>query len=77
MADRDDKVTKNVAGKYYVDTACSFCESCIELAPENFAAYDEGQYAYVKKQPENETEEARCREALESCPEEAIGDDGG
>jgi ferredoxin len=36
---------------------------------------DEG-YSYVFKQPENDEEEAQCQEAMESCPVEAIGDDG-
>ncbi len=28
------------------------------------------------KQPENKEEEAQCQDAMESCPVEAIGDDG-
>lgn len=75
MAEKDDKVFENVPGKYYVDSNCDFCETCIEMAPENFAAHDD-EYAYVIKQPENDAEEDACQEALESCPSEAIGDDG-
>lgn len=75
MADISEKVPENVPGKYYVDSNCAFCETCIELAPENFEAKDE-EYAYVKKQPEDETEEEQCQEAMESCPSDAIGDDG-
>jgi ferredoxin len=30
----------------------------------------------VYKQPENDEEEARCKEAKEGCPVEAIGDNG-
>ena len=75
MADRDDKVPENVPGKYYVDGSCEFCETCIELAPENFEANDD-EYAYVNKQPANDTEEDECQEAMASCPMEAIGDDG-
>lgn len=75
MADRDDKVPENVPGKYYVDGNCEFCETCIELAPENFDANDD-EYAYVVKQPGNDTEEDACQEAMASCPMEAIGDDG-
>jgi ferredoxin len=33
-------------------------------------------YSFVYKQPENEGEESLCREAMEACPVEAIGDDG-
>jgi ferredoxin len=75
MADKNDKVPENVAGKYYVDTECTMCETCIETAPENFDNYND-EYAYVKKQPESDEEEEACQEAMEACPVEAIGDDG-
>jgi len=75
MADKNDKVLENVPGKYYVDSNCAFCEACIELAPKNFAAHQD-EYAYVRKQAENEAEEEACQEAMASCPSDAIGDDG-
>ena len=75
MANKEDKVPENVPGKYYVDSECVFCETCIELAPENFEPKDD-EYAYVKKQPENDAEEEDCQEAMASCPSDAIGDDG-
>jgi hypothetical protein len=37
---------------------------------------NDGGHSYVYKQPENPEEEARCKEALEGCPVEAIGNDG-
>lgn len=76
MADRTDKVESNVSGKYYVDSNCIDCDVCRETAPENFMANEDEGYSYVFKQPENEEEEAQCQEAMESCPVEAIGDDG-
>lgn len=76
MADRTDKVESNVPGKYYVDSNCIDCDVCRETAPENFKANEDEGYSYVFKQPENEEEEAQCQEAMESCPVEAIGDDG-
>jgi ferredoxin len=75
MADKESKVPENVDGKYYVDTECTACETCVEIAPENFEMVED-EHAYVKKQPENEDEEEACAEAMESCPVEAIGDDG-
>ena len=45
------------------------------MAPENFEAQGD-EYTYVKKQPENETEEDNCQKAMGCCPVEAIGDDG-
>ena len=36
---------------------------------------DDG-HAFVSKQPESPAEEAACKEAMEGCPVEAIGDFG-
>jgi ferredoxin len=49
---------------------------CRETAPANFARDSDGGHSFVYKQPENADEEALCREAIEGCPVEAIGDDG-
>jgi len=76
MADSDDKVELNVAGKFYVDTSCIDCDVCRTTAPENFMANEDEGYSYVYKQPETDDEVAQCEEAVESCPVEAIGDDG-
>jgi len=76
MADREDKNSENAPGKFYVDSQCIDCDLCRETAPNNFnRAEDEG-YSYVFKQPENDEELAQCREAIEGCPVEAIGEDG-
>lgn len=76
MANREDKNSENVPGKFYVDSQCIDCDLCRETAPNNFnRAEDEG-YSYVFKQPDNDEELAQCREAMEGCPVEAIGDDG-
>lgn len=76
MANHDDKVPENVDGRYYVDTQCIDCNLCRDVAVNNFAHQEEAGYAYVNKQPAGEEEESQCREAKESCPVEAIGDDG-
>ena len=76
MADPDDKVEMNVAGKYYVDSSCIDCDVCRETAPNNFKANEDEGYSFVYKQPDNDEEEGLCQEAMESCPVEAIGDDG-
>ena len=75
MADPEDKVEGQVPGKYYVDANCIDCDVCRETAPNNFEANEDDGFSFVSKQPEND-EEAQCQEALESCPVEAIGDDG-
>ena len=76
MADRTEKVESNVPGKYYVDSGCIDCDVCRETAPDNFKANEDEGYSYVFHQPENDEQEAQCRDAMESCPVEAIGDDG-
>lgn len=76
MADKEDKNEENVAGKFYVDSQCIDCDLCRETAPSNFTRADDEGYSFVFKQPENAEEEAQCREAMEGCPVEAIGEDG-
>ncbi len=76
MADREDKNTENVTGKFYVDSQCIDCDLCRETAPNNFTRAEDEGYSYVYKQPTNDEELAQAREAMEGCPVEAIGEDG-
>ena len=76
MADAANRYPDNIAGKYYVDNQCIDCDLCRETAPDNFKRSDDGGYSFVYKQPESPEEEARCKEAKEGCPVEAIGDNG-
>lgn len=76
MAVRTQKWEDNVAGAFYVDKECILCSLCTDLAPSNFRESDEGDHDVVYKQPEGEEELEACREALQQCPVEAIGDDG-
>ena len=76
MADKSQKQPENIGGKFYVDVNCIDCDVCRETAPNNFTQQTDKGYSYVFKQPSTPEEESQCREALESCPVEAIGDDG-
>ena len=76
MADAANRYPENVPGKYYVDNQCIDCDLCRETAPDNFKRNDDGGYSMVHKQPASPEEEARCKEAKEGCPVEAIGDNG-
>tara|TARA_B100000482_G_scaffold183220_1_gene157919 strand:- start:698 stop:931 length:234 start_codon:yes stop_codon:yes gene_type:complete len=76
MADIDNKYEDNAKGKFYVDEECIDCDLCRETAPNCFTRNDDGGYSFVTKQPENDEDEELCREAMEGCPVEAIGDDG-
>ena len=75
MAEKSEKNQFNVAGKFYVDSQFIGCALCTSTAEGLFAMSDEG-CAYVAKQPADASEEALCAEAKESCPVQAIGDDG-
>ena len=77
MAELENKYSENVAGKFFVDDQCIDCDLCRETAPANFTRSDDGGYSYVYKQPGTPEEEAQCKEAMEGCPVEAIGDNGG
>ena len=76
MADIANKYAENVSGKFYVDDQCIDCDLCRETAPVNFTRSDDGGYSYVFKQPTTPEEEALCKEAMEGCPVEAIGNNG-
>ena len=76
LADKFDKGSDNVRGKCFVDEQCIDCDLCRETAPDFFTRNDNGGYSYVYNQPETEEQIIECREALEGCPVEAIGDNG-
>ena len=76
MADNADKVEANVEGAFYVDSNCIDCDLCRQTAPDNFDRNEDEGYSFLSKQPENEDEEQACRDAIDECPVEAIGDDG-
>jgi ferredoxin len=58
-----------------VDDQCIDCDLCRETAPANFRRNDDAGHSYVFKQPANPEELKLCKEALEGCPVEAIGND--
>jgi ferredoxin len=76
MADIANRYPDNVAGKFFVDSQCIDCDLCRETAPKNFRRNEDGGYSYVFKQPETAEEAAQCKDAMEGCPVEAIGNDG-
>ena len=76
MADASNRYEQNIQGAFYVDDQCIDCDLCRETAPANFKRDDDGGHSFVFKQPESPEEEALCKEAMEGCPVEAIGNDG-
>jgi ferredoxin len=76
MANYSERQKENVAGAFYVDVTCIDCDVCRDIAPENFTRQEDAGYSYVWQQPSSDQEMSLCREAMEACPVEAIGDDG-
>jgi ferredoxin len=76
MADKTRKYPENISGKYYVDKECIACDACVMCAPNHFNMSEEDGHAFVIKQPLDSGEEDLCREAMEGCPVEAIGNNG-
>lgn len=71
MADIRKKVPENTDGSFFVDQTCIDCETCCQLAPENFA--DTGEHTYVYHQPDNKQQLRDSLHALLACPVGAIG----
>lgn len=76
MPDKTNKYADNAPGKFYVDNQCIACDACCTTAPDFFNMNDNEGHARVSKQPGSPEEEAQCKEAMEGCPVEAIGNDG-
>ena len=76
MAEVSGKHPLNAAGPYYIDDQCSECASCLGVAPNHIQRDPDSGQSYFAKQPQNDAERIVCQEALESCPVEAIGNDG-
>ena len=77
MADKANKYPDNASGGFYVDTQCIDCDLCRQTAPDNFERHAKNGYSFVSRQPKNEEEAQLCQQALEECPVEAIGNNGG
>ena len=73
MATSYPVVEQNVEGRYYVDESCIYCELCVDTAPDNFA-FDQKEFAYVKKQPNCHDEHELMSEAIDGCPTKSIAD---
>lgn len=75
MADKSQSWKENKPGKMFVDQSCIACDACVLTAPNNFSMHEEDGHAFVAKQPSTPEEEELCKEAMEGCPVEAIGND--
>lgn len=65
-------VSENVPGRYYITDGCIDCSMCQYTAHANIGRCEMKRYSYIYKQPSNEEEEMKCKEAMDGCPVEAI-----
>lgn len=54
---------------------CSGCGSCTEICPEIFMLENDRVIVQIGEKPVSRQNEEACREAVESCPTEAIAID--
>jgi len=76
MAEKNDRLSQNVTGPYYVDSTCVDCDLCRNTAPDFFRRDDETGFSFVHRQPVTPDEIALAEEAERGCPTESIGNDG-
>jgi len=76
MADKKDRLTDNVRGRFYVDSSCIDCNLCRETAPDFFRRNDDLIVSYVYRQPVTPEEIELAEEAYLGCPTDSIGNDG-
>ena len=76
MADRNNKTSGSVDGKYYVDRNCIACGACIVDGAEFIAMNHDDAYAFFFFLSEAAEDIAKCEEARLTCPVESIGNDG-
>jgi ferredoxin len=71
MADRRKRLPHNAEGLFYVDSSCINCGVSRHYAPEVFG--DDGDHAFVVRQPATAEARRRAEMALLACPVASIG----
>lgn len=77
MAEKMNRLSANIAGKYYVDSSCIDCDMCRITAPQFFQRDDEIGLSFVYCQPKTLEDLSLAEQARQDCPTESIGSDGG
>ena len=76
MANPDQRFSDNVPGHWYVDEQCIGCGLCGNDAPALFSPSADYDHHRVYRQPATVEELRDAEDARQSCPVEAIGNDG-
>ncbi|MFZ5496684.1 MAG: ferredoxin [Verrucomicrobiota bacterium] len=76
MATLAEKLPRNVAGRFYVDSSCIDCDQCRTEAPDIFDRDADSGTSYVKRQPLTAEEVELVQQVAANCATNSIGDDG-
>jgi ferredoxin len=76
MSNLAERLPDNAQGKYYVDANCIDCDQCRDAAPTLIARNDDTGHSYIQRQPATPHDVELMEEVKNSCPCQAIGDDG-
>ena len=76
MAEKNNRLSENIAGPYYIDSSCIDCDMCRSTAPDFFRRNEDIGMSAVYRQPVTPEEFALAEEARQGCPTESIGNDG-
>lgn len=76
MATLTDRLSLNVAGRFYVDSSCIDCDQCRTEAPDFFGRDGDAGTSFVARQPVTDEEIALVQQAANNCATASIGEDG-
>ena len=75
MATLADRLSLNVAGRFYVDSSCIDCDQCRTEAPDFFARDADTGSSYVQRQPVTAEEIELVQQVANNCATNSIGDE--
>lgn len=75
MATLADRLSLNVAGRFYVDSSCIDCDQCRTEAPDFFARDADTGSSYVQRQPVTSEEIELVQQVANNCATNSIGDE--
>ena len=75
MASISDRLSLNVAGRFFVDSSCIDCDQCRTEAPDFFARDEDNGTSYVTRQPVTPEEIELVQQAATNCATSSIGDE--
>jgi len=75
MATLAERLSLNVAGRFYVDSTCIDCDQCRAEAPDFFDRDGENGTSFVKRQPQTAEDIELVQQVATNCATGSIGED--